>query len=313
MERQMKKETEARITKPVTVCLIAALCCFLWGSAFPCVKISYEMFAIAGSDSFSQILFAGIRFFLAGILIIVFNLAAGRLLVPKKESAVPIIKLSMVQTVLQYLFFYIGLANTSGVKASIIEASNVFFAIMIPTLVLKKEKMTFQKAAGCLIGFLGVVLINLRGNSIDAGFRFNGEFFLLISALMYAVSSVMVKEYSSNENPVTLSAYQFLIGGAVMIAAGLAGKGTVHPSSPAAFMMLVYLAFISATAYSLWSVLLKYNPVSTVAVYGFLNPVFGVFLSAVLLGESRIFSLFSLLCLILVSSGIYMVNRPSRK
>lgn len=313
MERQMKKETEARLTKPVTVCLIAALCCFLWGSAFPCVKISYEMFAIADSDSFSQILFAGIRFFLAGILIIVFNLAAGRLLVPKKESAVPIIKLSMVQTVLQYLFFYIGLANTSGVKASIIEASNVFFAIMIPTLVLKKEKMTFQKAAGCLIGFLGVVLINLRGNSIDAGFRLNGEFFLLISALMYAVSSVMVKEYSSNENPVTLSAYQFLIGGAVMIAAGLAGKGTVHPSSPAAFMMLIYLAFISATAYSLWSVLLKYNPVSTVAVYGFLNPVFGVFLSAVLLGESRIFSLFSLLCLILVSSGIYMVNRPSRE
>lgn len=313
MERQMKKETEARLTKPVTVCLIAALCCLLWGSAFPCVKISYEMFAIAGSDSFSQILFAGIRFFLAGILIIVFNLAAGRLLVPKKESTVPIIKLSMVQTVLQYLFFYIGLANTSGVKASIIEASNVFFAIMIPTLVLKKEKMTFQKAAGCLIGFLGVVLINLRGNSIDAGFRFNGEFFLLISALMYAVSSVMVKEYSSNENPVTLSAYQFLIGGAVMIAAGLAGKGTVHPSSPAAFMMLIYLAFISATAYSLWSVLLKYNPVCTVAVYGFLNPVFGVFLSAVLLGESRIFSLFSLLCLILVSSGIYMVNRPSRE
>ncbi len=45
---------------------LALVCCALWGSAFPCVKIGYEMFQVEGSGS--QILFAGYRFFLAGVL-----------------------------------------------------------------------------------------------------------------------------------------------------------------------------------------------------------------------------------------------------
>ena len=305
----MKKSKEQLLTYPLVICLVAGICCILWGSAFPSVKISYGLFRIEAGDSFSQIYFAGIRFFCAGILILLINLLGGRLLLPKKSSIGPVILLAMVQTVLQYLFFYIGLANTSGVKASILEASNVFFAILIPTVVLKKEKLTPSKIAGCLIGFAGVVMINLRGNSLDGGFSINGELFLLISSFMYAVSSVMVKEFSRDENPVALSAWQFIIGGAVMTAAGRLLGGEIHPVSQSAWIMLGYLAFISATAYSLWSVLLKYNPVSKVAVYGFLNPVFGVLLSALFLDESEIFSAFSLLCLLLVSLGIYIVNR----
>ena len=74
--------------------------------------------------------------------------------------------------------------------------------------------------------------------------------------------------------------------------------------------MLVYLVFISAVAYTLWGVLLKYNPVSKVTVFGFMNPVIGVILSAAILREQEQSSgLVCVLSLILVSAGIWLVNR----
>ena len=80
--------------------------------------------------------------------------------------------------------------------------------------------------------------------------------------------------------------------------------------SAGALPLLLYMAFISAGAYSLWSILLKYNPVSRVTVFGFMNPVIGVILSALILGEqNQAFTAFGLGALALVSLGIIIVNR----
>lgn len=57
----------------MVVCLLALVCCLLWGSAFPCIKIGYGLFGIAADDRASQILFAGLRFTLAGLLAILFG------------------------------------------------------------------------------------------------------------------------------------------------------------------------------------------------------------------------------------------------
>ena len=74
--------------------------------------------------------------------------------------------------------------------------------------------------------------------------------------------------------------------------------------------LLLYLAALSAAAFSIWTLLLKYNPVSKVAVFGFMNPVFGVILSALLLGEgAQAAGVKSLIALLLVSIGIYVVNK----
>ena len=83
-----------------------------------------------------------------------------------------------------------------------------------------------------------------------------------------------------------LSGYQLLLGGMIMIVAGLLTGGQLHPQSWTAFPVLGYLAFLSAAAYSIWGLLLQHNPVSRVAIFGFLNPICGVGLSAVLLRES---------------------------
>ena len=104
----MGKKKNELLSKTSVVCMLAFLCCGLWGSAFPCVKIGYEMFQIASKDMASQILFAGLRFTLAGMLVIIIgSLGNRKMLLPKKESIPKIIKLSLFQTILQYLFFYV--------------------------------------------------------------------------------------------------------------------------------------------------------------------------------------------------------------
>lgn len=295
--------------KTIVVWLGAFLCCALWGSAFPCIKIGYKLFQIESSEIMTQILFAGCRFALAGILtILIGSVLNGEFLKPEKKAVPQIIKLSVTQTVLQYIFFYIGLANTTGVKASIIQAVNVFVAILVASLIFRQEKLDGKKMLGSFIGFIGVVLVNVAGQNVSGSFSLAGEGAILLSTVAYAFSSVLIKIYSKDENPVTLSGYQFTLGGLVMIIWGLIGGGRIHTITIGGVMMLFYLALLSAVAYSLWGILLKYNPVSKVAVFGFMNPVFGVLLSAILLKEYENINTMSSVSLILVCIGIYIVN-----
>lgn len=299
------------LTKTPVVCALAILCCILWGSATPSIKKGYEAFAIAANDTASQILFAGMRFVLAGFLTILFgSIISKKALIPRKKSIAPILKLALVQTVLQYVFFYIGHAHTSGVKAAIINGSGVFLAIIFAVVIFRYEKMTWLKLLACIMGFSGIIIINLTGSGFDMNLTFAGEGAILVSAVAYALSSGMIKKYSQDENPVVLSGYQFFLGGLAMSIAGFIAGGRVTGFTATSTALLIYLAMISSVAYTVWGILLKYNPVGKVAVFGFTNPIFGVLLSAIFLGErSQAFGLRGIIALALVSIGIFVINK----
>ena len=94
---------------------------------------------------------------------------------------------------------------------------------------------------------------------------------------------------------------------------GLFMHGKLEVITAKGIGMLIYLALVSAVAYSLWGILLKHNPVSKVAIYGFSNPVIGVLLSGVLLGEgTQALSFKNLIALFLVAFGIIVVNKKSK-
>ncbi len=303
-------ETKRSILEnPKMVLPSAMLCCLLWGSAFPLVKIGFFWLNISSEDIPTEILYAGLRFTLAGIIaIIITSLISGKFLRPTMKSLPKVFSLSMFQTILQYLFFYIGLSNTSGVKASVIEAMNVFVALIVSCLIFRMEKITAAKIIGSVIGFAGVVIINVSKGDLAGGLTLKGEGFILISTVAYAFSSVLMKHWSNEENPMMMSAWQFLLGGIVMSILGFALGGRISGFDLKSVLLLIYLASLSAIAYSLWASLLKYYPVSRIAVYGFMNPVFGFILSAFLLGESEAFGLKSIAALVLVCLGIYIVN-----
>ncbi len=310
-------EKKNRLTELPVVFLLAMLCCFLWGSATPSIKIGYQIFGIENSDTVSIILFAGMRFFLAGILIIIVqSIMEGHLIKPEKGSFPSIFKLSLAQTMVQYFCFYVGLAHTSGVAGTIISGASGFFSILLVSLVFRLEPLTVKKIAGCIMGFAGLIIMNITfGEKTVFSFSFLGEGLVLLSTISLALSGILVKNYSKRFSVVMLSGYQFILGGFVMMVVGFAlgGRITLVPQV-SAYILLLYMAFISAVAYTVWGILMKNNPVSRVSIFSFMTPLFGVLLSAIFLGEvDQALQINKLLALILVSAGIYIVNRTGEK
>lgn len=307
-------EAEKRLAAPVTASLLALLCCALWGSAFSCIKIGYRLFEIAASDTASIILFAGTRFALAGVLtILAGSLLQRRPLLPSRSSAGGIAALAAVQTLLQYVTFYLGLAYTTSVRSSIISGMSVFFSIFISALAFRYETLSGRKILGCLVGFGGIVIMNLGGAHTSGELALLGDALVLLSQIASAWSSSLIKLFSRRENPVLLSGWQFLTGGGAMMLVGACMGGSLRFASPGCFGILLWLSVVSAAAYTLWGVLLKYNPVSRITVFTFSTPIFGVLLSALLLGETgQAFRPQSLAALALVCGGILIINRTPR-
>lgn len=307
----MSKKMDFTDTK--VVLLLAGLCCFLWGSATPAIKTGYRLFQIDAFDTSSILVFAGVRFFLAGFLVILWHSMINRKwVVPPKGSLKAISQLALSQTILQYLFFYVGLSHATGVHGAIITGTNVFFSILFASLVFRYERLSARKVIGCLLGFAGIVVVNLAGAGSDGLFEvsFLGEGFVLLAQVFYAISGALVKKHSDQFDVVMLSGYQFMIGGLVLWGIGAVCGGSLSGAAgPSAYCLLLYMGFLSAVAYTVWGVLLKYNPVSKVTIFGFMNPMFGVLLSAVFLGEKgQALNWHTLAALILVSLGIYVVN-----
>lgn len=303
-------------TSPLFIVIGAMLCCALWGSATPFIKMGYKvMFEGGKPDVSSTILFAGIRFAAAGfITVAIYSIARKRVLYPKRENLGKVGIIALFQTVIQYFFFYIGLANTSGAKGTIISGSSSFFAIFISSLIFRQEKLTVKKVVACIVGFAGIIAVNLNG--LNFNMNFTGDAFVLFSSISLAFSSVLIKIFSKNEDPVVISGYQFMMGGTVMIIVGLIAGGKIDNFDLKGAAILVYLSFLSAIAYALWGMLLKFNPVSKVTIFSFMTPVFGVLLTKLMLPEESTVKLVNLLIsLVLVCAGVFMLNyvKPAKK
>lgn len=294
------------LEKPLIRSSLALLCCFLWGSAFPCVKLGYEWLQIENVGS--QILFAGYRFFLAGV--ITFCAACfleKHMITIKKGSIVHVLELGLLNTTIQYICFYIGMSHVSGTKGSIINAGNAFVSILLAHFLFKDEKMTWRKGIGCLIGFAGVIVINLEG--VSGGVSFMGEGMVVLSTIAYGTCTVIVKPIMRNNSPMTVTAYQLIFGSTLLIAAGFASGGHIVHFDTKSILLLLYMAVLSSVAFSLWTALLKKNEAGKIAIFGVSIPIFGTLLSSLLLGET-IFTIKNLVAFLCVCSGIMIVNRP---
>lgn len=308
------QEKPSPLARPLVCGLLASLCCLLWGSAIPFINLGYRLFAIGGGDTPAQLLFAGLRFFSAGVLtVLLASCARRRLAMPRRDSAGRVAKLAAVQTVLQYVFFYIGVAHTKSVEGSILQGLGAFVSILIACFVFRDERMNALKWLGGLAGAAGVVLVNLGGESGRMSLAGEGCIFLSMTAS--ALSAGMIRRYGKYDDPVALSGWQFMLGGAVMAALGAGLGGQLTPTTPLAWGVLAYLAALSAIAYTLWAVLLRANPVSRVAVYTFLQPIFGVLLALLFEGggampvsAGRCAAALALVCL-----SIALVDRGQRE
>lgn len=287
-------------------CFAAVFCAALWGTAFPFIKLGYSVFAIAESDIGSKLLFAGIRFFAAGVMVYAYLcISQKKLALPHKSSFGGVLALGLTQTALQYIFTYVGIGFTSGTNTSIITSCSSFFTVLLAPLFFKSDRLTLLKVIGCVIGFAGVLAINGVGCvSFDT---LLGDVLILCSTVCTTAGNFMAKGISQRTNPTELTAFQLMLGGFVLTAIGVLLGGVIDFKNLFGMLILLWLAFVSAAAFTVWTALLKYHPASKISVFNLLVPIFGTVLSGLMLGEN-IFKIQTLASLILISLGIAAVN-----
>lgn len=305
-------QTRSLFSNKHAVPLLALLCCTLWASAVVYVRDGYKLLHIPTSDIGSMLMFAGIRFLLAGLIIVgVLSLVKKKLCLPAPSELGMIAKLACFQTIGQYFFYYIGLAHATGVTGSLMQGIAVFVGVLVSCLVFRLEKLTYTKILGCILGFIGLYITSGQG-LIPSSFSLQGEGLLLIAASLGSTGTVLIRKFSQSMNPVKLAGWQFMLGGFILTVIGIMLGGSLSISLPAQFAVTAWLILVSSVAYGVWSQLLKYNDVSHVLIYKFSIPIIGVILSLMVLGpEGADLGPHTFIGLAFISIGIIVVQRSN--
>lgn len=291
------------IKKQWFAALGAILCTALWGSAYPVIKYSYDELNI--ETVADKLTFAGVRFLLAGVMVF-----AVAWIMRKKLPTIPekliggAILYGAVQTGLMYILNYIGVANTSATKTSILTAASAFFAVLFAPLFFRDERLTLWKIIGVLCGFAGIIVVNTAG--LDGGVTFMGEGLVLIATVLNTAGGFIGKRIAGGR-VFEMTAFQLLFGAALILLVALPMGGSFVFSAKS-LLLTLYLAFVSAAAFSLWTALLTCHPAGKILVYNLLIPVFGTLWSYLLLGETQIFDPMYPISIVLITIGILLVN-----
>lgn len=284
----------------------------LWGSAIPLIKSTYLELGILRSETGLKILTAGIRFFMAGIVTLILYRLTGT----NKKDYPPInikfvIILALVQTAIQYIFYYIGLSNTAGVKSAIIQATNAFIVVILSAILLPGDRINPNIIIALILGTAGVFITNTGTSSTGSSISLTGEGFIFIATFFNALASILIRKYGKGQNPFKLTAYQFLIGSGFLIIIGIITAERTIPMTSKGLLMLSYGAFVSAAAFSIWTIVLQYHSANEFGVYKLFIPIFGSILSVIFLGE--MFTNRLLIGMILVLAGSLILNLSKKE
>ena len=303
-------EKKSILTKTWVMVLLAFLCQALWGVVFPVIKKSYELFSISGVGS--TLLFASIRFMIAGVLLLLLESAVSRRFpLVRGKDAGKLILLGTIQTGLTYTFQYIAMLNASSINCSILNGTGVIFSTIIAHFLFSDDRMTLRKAAGAIIGFLGVLVCFVWGGKLE-GFSLKGEGLLLLSIICFVSGANLSRKITKGMNSVVVSGYNLLTGGVEIFLLSLLLGGKVQYGGIMGMGCLLFLSLTSCVCLYLWTALINANSVSKIAVFQCVNPITGAIAAALLLGES-VFEPKYIISVLLVVLGIVIITSGRKK
>ena len=293
--------------RPVWVVVFALTAAIAWGWAYPLIKLGMNEFGILPDMTGSKMLFAGIRFFISGLIILAIAKPTGRKFGVRKTADWWFIMLfSLLNTTLHYAFFYFGLSHNAGARSAILNSMSVFTVVIFACMFFKSDRMTMRKAIGCVIGFVGILALNLGGK--DSGrFTLLGDGMIILNALCGASASLLTRGLSKRVDVFVGTGYSLSIGGALLVLPGLAAGGTLPVVNITGLVIMVLLIAISTVGFSLYNKLLSCNPVGKVAIFNSLIPVVGAVTSCLCLGETFYWKY--VVAGALATAGIYIINK----
>lgn len=288
---------------------LAILACWLWSTAFAGVKI--------GLEYHTPFQFAGIRFFISGILIFIIIGKPKFFFRQVKENIKILMLVSFIQVFTQYALFYSGLNLIPGSLGAMIIGSSPLFVAIVAHFSFHNDKMTPLKTFSILIGVAGIAIITLGRTKIElkGEFELLGIALLLINNLIAGYANVLVSKTPRSISPLVLSSTSLSVGGLMLFLVSIPVEG-IHfgPFPPKYYIALGWLSFLSAAAISIWYTLLK-RPgvkVSLLNVWKFLIPVSGAVLSWIILEDEHP-DYMSILGMVVIAISLLALNFANRR
>lgn len=298
---------ESIFQRPAWVVVFALTAAIAWGWAFPLIKVGFSAFGITADMTGSKMLFAGIRFAVAGMIVLALARSNGRSF--KTSKLVDwrfILAFALMNTTLHYFFFYVGMSHSEGSRAAILNSLSTFLVVLLACACFKSDRLTSRKMLGCAIGFSGILALNI-GGAESGRFTWLGDGMIILNAICGATANLMTRSLSRRVDVFVGTGYSLTIGGLLLILPGLALGGTLPHINALGIICLLLLIAISAIGFTLYNKLLSLNPVGKVAIYNSLIPIVGAVTSCLCLGET--FHSKYALAGGLAALGIYIINK----
>lgn len=293
------------MNKSIQEKLLAIFACFLWSTAFAGIKI--------GIEYTTPIQFAGVRFMLAGFITL---LAMGKYrenLQDLYENRRIVLKVAFLQTALVYFLFYSGLDRISGALGAVITGFGPLWGIILAHFFMHNDRLTVRKVTAFVMGLAGIVVVALgRGKGVGE-VNLPGVLLMMGSSLSSGFAAILVAKDKGSLRPIPLNGMQLFIGGTLLFVISLFTEGFSVPTSMNYYGSLLYLAVLSASAFSIWFKLLKNGAkISALNLWKFIIPVSGAVLSWIFLpNESP--TLLAVVGMVLVGMALIFYYRGVEK
>lgn len=254
----------------------AVIACLLWSTAYAGIKI--------GLQYDTPLHFAGIRFIISGLMILPFTIKPAAFIIMIREQWKIIFWVTFLQTLVNYIFLYLGMDLIPGALGAVIVGSQPLITAVVAAMMHESEKLTRRKIITIILGITGVVLISVGRQAFKLGTitEVAGVGMILIANIGTATSNVMVSLKSKGINPYVLISTSLLIGGVIIYLISLPFEERPQDPMPLVYWLdLLWLSFMSAYAFSLWFKLLQrpHVKVSELNLWKFIIPVVGAILS----------------------------------
>lgn len=293
--------------RPVWVACFALTAAIAWGWAYPLIKLGFDYFAITAEMTGNKILFAGVRFTLAGMIILALAKATGRSFALRKGSDWWfMLVFALFNTTIHYAAFYIGLSHSAGARAAILNSLSVFSLVIMACIFFRSDRFTVGKVLGCSIGFAGILALNMGGEE-SGRFTLMGDGMIIVNALCSAVASLLTRGLVKRVDIFVGTGYSLALGGLLLLVPSLFFGATLPQVNWQGVITLILLIGISALGFVLYNKLLTCNPVGKVAIYNSLIPVVGAVTSCLCLGEPFYWKY--VVAAVLATAGIYIINK----
>ncbi|MEO1107431.1 MAG: DMT family transporter [Pseudomonadota bacterium] len=248
---------------------------FIWSSAFTSARI----IVADASPLFSLAL----RFLISGLIGVAIARAMGQSWALTRAQWRATILFGICQNAL-YLGLNFYAMQTIEASVAAIIASTMPLLVALAGWLFLEDKLRPLGVLGLLAGFAGVALI--MSSRVTAGIDLFGVMLCGIGALALTFATLAVRGATSGGNFMMVVGLQMLVGSAVLfVAAPVFESIYINPTVPLALAFIYTTLFPGLLATLIWFLLLDRIGATRAATFHFLNPVFGVAVAAIILGE----------------------------